>query len=61
MISLQVKQALQARGNILILYGGGITGDLQVNDTHMHRPLKTQYRHMESDLMLQKLSKDPGN
>ena len=40
--------------------GGGITGDLQVNDTHLHSPLKSNYRMQESALMVEKLRKEPN-
>ena len=36
----EVRQALYDRGYVLVVMGGGITGDLQVNDTHTHRALK---------------------
>ena len=50
-----VKKALLKRGYILVLMGGGITGDIQINDTHLHAPLKARYREQEMDLMLKKL------
>ena len=45
---------------MLVVFGGGITGDLQINDTHLHRSLKTAYRHKESELLVDKLRKEPG-
>ena len=51
----EVRQALQKRGYVLIVIGGGITGDCQINDTHFHNPLKAKYRELESELMLKKL------
>ena len=39
-INLQVSKALHAKGYILIVFGGGITGDLHINDMHIHKPLK---------------------
>ena len=59
-INLQVAKALCAKGYILIAFGGGITGDLQIKDMHLHKPLKTRYRHLEQDLLLQKLIHNPG-
>ena len=47
----EVRQALYDRG-------GGITGDLQVNDTHTHRALKRHYRDKEAELMLSKLNEN---
>ena len=38
--------------------GGGITGDVQINDTDLHAPLKKEYRHLESELMLTQLQAD---
>ena len=54
----EVRRALFERGYILVPMGDGITGDEQVNDTHVHRPLKRHYRDVESELMLQKLTDD---
>ncbi|CAL4062693.1 unnamed protein product [Meganyctiphanes norvegica] len=48
------KQLLQI-GYVLVIIGGGITGDIQINDTHLHHQLKTKYREKECDLMQQKL------
>ena len=53
-------QALRKGRYIPIFYGGGITGDVQVNDTHAHHCLKTAYRLLESELMLKKLKADPN-
>ena len=36
----EVRKALRARGYILVIIGGGITGYIQVNDTHVHHHLK---------------------
>jgi len=56
----EVRKALWSRGYILVIIGGGITGFMQVNDTHLHKQLKSEYRNKESALMLEKLSKDPN-
>ena len=55
----EVRSALLKRGYILIIIGGGVTGDIQLNDTHIHGPLKAAYRKKESALMYEKLKKDP--
>ena len=55
----EVKQKLLQRGYIPVIMGGGITGDLQINDTHLHHQLKAKYRYHESELMLQKLRSNP--
>ena len=56
----EVREALLKRGYILVLIGGGVTGDIQINDTHMHSPLKTNYSLLESSLMVEKLDNFPG-
>ena len=55
----EVRQALWNRGYILVIIGGGITGFVQVNDTHLHKVLKNEYRKKESVLMLEKLQNNP--
>ena len=54
----EVRKALWDRGYVLVIIGGGITGFVQVNDTHLHKKLKSEYRTKESALMLEKLTKD---
>ena len=58
-ISDDVKEAFLARGHILVVIGGGITGDIQVNDTHIHHHLKKEYREHEAQLMFDQLKADP--
>ena len=58
-ITSEVRQALLTRGYILVCIGGGITGDIQVNDTHVHHMLKKEYRKRESALMLKQLTDNP--
>ena len=43
------------RGYIYVGIGGGITGDIQINHTDIHRPLKANYRREEKELMIRKL------
>ena len=43
----------------MITIGGGITGDIQVNDTSYQRQAKALYHKHEMELMLEKLQKDP--
>ena len=38
---------------------GGITGDLQVNDTDLHHSLKASYLEKEGALMIEKLRENP--
>ena len=57
----EVRKTLWDRGYILLIIGGGITGFVQVNDTHLHKQFKNEYRKKESALMLEKLTKDPSS
>ena len=54
-----IKNALSAKGYVPIIMGGGITGDMQINDTHLDCPLKSVYRERESLLMIEQLRADP--
>lgn len=56
----EVRKALLNRGYILVCIGGGITGDVQVNDTHYHHALKREYRDREAALMLKQLEANPN-
>lgn len=56
----EVKDTLYDQGYFLVILPGGITGDLQVNDTDLHHPLKSAYRERESELMIKKLRDDPS-
>ena len=47
----EVRKALLKRGYVPVIIGGGITGDIQINDTHLHGPLKAQYRKHEMTLV----------
>ena len=58
-IQPEVKSYLLKRGYIYVGIGGGITGDIQINDTDLHAPLKKEYREREMKLMIEKLRKDP--
>ena len=48
----KVRLALGSKGYFLIALGGGITGDVQTNDTHQ------RHRTEESALMISKLNAD---
>ena len=56
----EVRRELFKLGYILVIIGGGITGDIQINDTHFHGPLKAKYREIEMAEMLKKLEKYPN-
>ena len=55
----EVKAALLKRGYTLVGIGGGVTGDIQINDTDTHSPLKKKYRELEQQLMVAQLRSDP--
>ena len=55
----EVYQTLFKKGYVLVVIGGGITGDVQINDTDYLHHLKTLYRNLEMKLMLEQLEKDP--
>ena len=59
-LQTELCDALLKKGYILIIIGGGVTGDIQVNDTHYHHQLKQKYRDLESDLMIRKLRAETG-
>ena len=42
----EARKALRKRGYALVVIGGGITGSVEVNDTHLHKPLKAAYRRL---------------
>ena len=56
----EVRQALLKKGYVLVVIGGGITGDIQINDTSCHHNLKKHYREFEMNLMLEQLNNDPN-
>ena len=58
-VSEEIRKAFLARGYILVCIGGGITSDVQVNDTHVHHLLKKEYRQKEAQLMLDQLREHP--
>ena len=55
----EVKAALLKKGYVYVGIGGGITGDIQINDTDIHAPLKRKYRELEQELMMKQLRDDP--
>ena len=56
----EVKSALLKRGYILVGIGGGVTGDIQINDTDIHSPLKKKYRELEQELIITQLRSEPN-
>ena len=57
----EIKEALLKRGYVPVIIGGAVTGDIQINDTDLHHPLKAKYRDLEQKLMLDQLRADPKN
>ena len=53
----EFRQALFKKGYVFVIIGGGITGDIQINDTNCHRGLKKHYRDFEMKLMLENSKK----
>ena len=39
-LMLKAPQALLKKGYVLVIIGGGITGDIQINDTNCHSDSK---------------------
>ena len=58
-LMLEGRQASFKKGYILVIIGGGITGDIQINDKNCHRGFKNHYRDLEMKLILEQLEKDP--
>ena len=54
-----MKKPLDKKGYILRIIIGGKTGDVHDNDTDFPHPLKTNYRKLEMELMLEKLRQHP--
>ena len=55
----EVRQALLKRGFVLVFIGGGITGDIQINNTSCNHNLK-KHREFEMNLMLEQLNNNPN-
>ena len=54
----EVNEALRKKSYFLVILPAAITGDLPVNDTDVHHPLKSSYREKESVLMVEKLQEN---
>ena len=55
----EINEELLKRGYVLVVFGGGVTSDIQVNDTEVHFPLMANYRQLEQDLMICQLTENP--
>ena len=56
----EFRQTLPKKVYVLVLIGGGITGDIQINGTSCHHNLKKHYREFEMNLMLEQINNDPN-
>ena len=50
-----IAEELFRKGYILVIIGGGITGDMQPNDTALHHRLKEIYREKEQEVLITQL------
>ena len=55
----QVPQALFKKGYVLVVIGGGITGNIQINDRNCHHVLKKHHQDLKMKLMLEQLVEGP--
>uniref|UniRef100_A0A0L8GRU9 Histone-lysine N-methyltransferase SETMAR n=1 Tax=Octopus bimaculoides TaxID=37653 RepID=A0A0L8GRU9_OCTBM len=46
---------------VRVIIGRGVTEFVQVNDRHLHKQLKSKYREMENEKMLEKLVQTPNH
>ena len=58
-VTSEVRQELLKHGYVLVVLGGGIMGDVQINDTHLHHRLKSVFRKKETELMMEQLEARP--
>ena len=55
----EIKEAFLKTGYVPVIIGGGVTGDIQINDTDLHSPLKAKYRELEQLLITDQLKANP--
>ena len=55
----EIKEVLLKRGYVLVIIGGGVTGDIKINDTDLHCLLIVKYWELKKNLMLKQLRPDP--
>ena len=55
----EIRAALLKSGYVLVVIGGKVTGDIQVNDADIHRLLKPNYRKLEQELVMREPSDNP--
>ena len=55
----ETRAALLKSGYVLVVIGGKMIGDIQVNDADIYRLLKPNYRKVEQELMMREPSDNP--
>ena len=48
----EIKKVLTKRGYVPVIIGGGVTGNIQLNDTDLHVSLKAKFQELEQSLMI---------
>ena len=51
---------VEEKGHSLLFHGGGVTGVIQPNDTHVHEPLSKEFKRLEEREVLQQRRLYPG-
>ena len=59
-LSDEVQDALRAMGHVVIYHGGGVTGLMQVNDTHLHAIVQRIMEQLETSFMNMMRQQDPS-
>ena len=57
----EVRTLAWERGFVVRIHGAGTTGDVQVNDTHLHAPFAHLYREMETEALVLAQEHCPGD
>ena len=57
----EVRTLAWERGFVVRIHGAGTTGDVQVNDTHLHAPFAHKYREMETEALVLAQEDCPGD
>ena len=57
----EVRTLAWERGFVVRIHGAGTTGDVQVNDTHLHAPFAHLYREMEMEALVLAQTQCPGD
>ena len=54
----KIRQEIYKKGYIFTIISGDITDNIQINDKHRNRILKSKYREYEMQLMLKQLEEN---